>query len=142
MEVNPATGASDVLNIAGNAGLNGTLNLVKLGDGEFAVGNIFTLFDAQEGISGNLTLPALPAGMKWDKSMLYSSGSLAIVADASGFDNISAEKEIKSVEYFDILGRKIDEYTKGIVIQKITYTDGSIEVKKNFVRENYNNINH
>jgi len=142
MEVNPATGASDVLNIAGIAGLNGTLNLVKLGGGEFAVGNIFTLFDAQEGISGNLTLPALPAGMKWDKSMLYSSGSLAIVADASGIDNIPAEKEIKSVEYFDILGRKIDAYTKGIVIQKITYTDGSIEVKKNFIRENYNNINH
>ncbi len=135
MEVNPSSGASDVLNIANNAGLNGTLKLVKVGTGEFSVGNIFTLFNVQEGITGNIILPTLPIGMKWDKSMLYSSGMLAIASDASAVEDIYENKEIKSIEYYDILGHKINENSKGLVIQRIIFTDGSFVAKKNFIRE-------
>ncbi|MDD3321233.1 MAG: autotransporter-associated beta strand repeat-containing protein [Paludibacter sp.] len=135
MEVNPTSGASDILNVAKNAGLNGTLKLVIVGSGEFSVGNIFTLFNVQEGITGDIILPTLPIGMKWDKSMLYSSGMLAIVSDASAVDKIYGSKEIESIEYYNILGYKINENSKEVVIQRIIFTDGSFVTKKNFIKE-------
>jgi autotransporter-associated beta strand protein len=134
MEVEPSTGKSDYLNVSKKAGLNTTLELVKIGSGEFSNGNIFTLFEVGEGIVGNLILPELPEGLKWDTSMLYSSGTLVIVPQVSSVDEVSvADKVIKKIEWFDMLGHRVNEQFQGPKLMKIIYEDGTQSIMKKLI---------
>jgi hypothetical protein len=53
-------------------------------------------------------------------------------AGASAIQSIEVQKEIKSIEYFDLLGRKqIDgEIKNSVLIRKTTYTDGTTSAGK------------
>jgi autotransporter-associated beta strand protein len=61
------------------------------------------------------------------------TGELKCLADFTGVKNVNANKEIKSVEFFNVLGNQIDKYSKGLIIRKITYTDNSTGVEKIFL---------
>jgi hypothetical protein len=43
-----------------------------------------------------------------------------------------AENAVKSVEYYDILGKQISTDAKGLVIEKVIYEDGSVSTAKVF----------
>jgi hypothetical protein len=63
-----------------------------------------------------------------------TSGGLNItkitVASASSVSTPGNAKEIKSVQYFNVLGKEISPETKGLVFVKTIYTNGSSEVLK------------
>jgi hypothetical protein len=132
------------LNAGGNITIGGgTLDIVKLGSGSFSAGQEYKIFNTTGVISGAFTeiLPALANNLKWDTSRL-SEGIIAIT-NATGIDDISGKKLVKSVEYYDITGRLIDRSdagenhllhrkNAGVLIRKITFVDGSMEVKKIF----------
>lgn len=48
----------------------------------------------------------------------------------SGIDGIESTKTVKATECYDVAGRKTSESASGLVIKRITYTDGSVEVVK------------
>lgn len=50
----------------------------------------------------------------------------------TGLDDNFATKEIKTVEYHNMLGQQVTKYYLGAVIKKITYTDNSVQVVKLF----------
>lgn len=54
----------------------------------------------------------------------------------SGIDDIFAGKEVKHIEYYDLTGRQVSKNASGFVIQKITYTDGSVNSKKTYIFKN------
>ncbi len=47
---------------------------------------------------------------------------------------LSGTKAVKSTECFDLTGRKVTEQTSGLCVKRITYTDGSVKVIKEFKR--------
>jgi hypothetical protein len=47
-----------------------------------------------------------------------------------GLDKNFANKEIRSIEYFNVLGQKVNEHTTGVVLEKTTYTDDSVNTVK------------
>jgi hypothetical protein len=47
----------------------------------------------------------------------------------------NSNKIISKVRYFDLLGKEVTRFTKGFVIEVATFSDGSIESKKTFVKE-------
>lgn len=53
----------------------------------------------------------------------------------TGVKNTIYSKPIKSIALFDFLGRQMKEEAKGLLIKKITYTDGTTSSEKVFIRE-------
>ena len=60
-----------------------------------------------------------------------ASGSLGY-SGPLGLDKNFANKEIRSIEYFNVLGQKVSEHTTGVVLEKTTYTDDSVNTVKTF----------
>ena len=53
----------------------------------------------------------------------------------TGIDATQATaKTVKSVETFDLMGRKTANDANGLVIKRTTYTDGSVKVTKTLAR--------
>lgn len=48
---------------------------------------------------------------------------------------VNANKIIANIKYYDLVGKEIPKDTKGLVIKKITYADGSVEVVREFIIE-------
>lgn len=123
MDIKPDQ-TSDFIIVGGMLTIAGTLYVPSLT--KFEAGMEFKLFEAGAGkISGQFeTIDAtLPYGLEWDQSRL-SEGIIAIIK-ATGINNTTVDgKTILSVEYFNLLGVRADENTKGIVIRKTIYTDG------------------
>lgn len=46
----------------------------------------------------------------------------------------NADKVVASVSYFDLLGRQVNETTKGTLIKKVIYEDSSVETTKVYVQ--------
>lgn len=65
----------------------------------------------------------------------WETGTLIYTKQVS-VPNYNADKEIKSVEYFDAVGKQVSEGTLGVVIEKVTYTDGTTSTSKRFLIEN------
>lgn len=53
--------------------------------------------------------------------------------DIAGVNTIDSSKEVASREYYDMTGRKISKYQKGMVFVKVKYTDGTSGVYKTFI---------
>ena len=82
-EINPSNSTADRLNVAATLTYGGTLQLSKLGAGEFAAGNNFKLFNATT-YAGSFAsiIPEKPAdGLKWDISELLTTGTLKVAED-------------------------------------------------------------
>lgn len=61
------------------------------------------------------------------------TGELKCLADYTDVKAVNANKEIKFIELYNVLGSKVDKYSKGLLIRKITYTDNSTNVEKIFL---------
>ena len=61
------------------------------------------------------------------------TGELKCMVDYTDVKAVNANKEIKTVELFNVLGSKVDKYSKGLLIRKITYTDNSTSAEKIFL---------
>ncbi|NLE33293.1 MAG: hypothetical protein GX619_09780 [Bacteroidales bacterium] len=59
-------------------------------------------------------------------------GILGYLKGPVGLDKNVINKEIKSIEYYNVLGQRVYHNNEGYSIQKITYTDGSIKTVKVF----------
>jgi len=53
-----------------------------------------------------------------------------VIDDLSGIENVSVEKQISSIEYFNINGMRSKEPFKGFNIRVTTYTDGTRSSEK------------
>ena len=76
-----AVRTNDSLVVTGTLTLGGTLTLVHGGD-TLAAGDVFPLFAASAYAQSfvNKNLPALTGGLRWDDSLLETSGILSVVA--------------------------------------------------------------
>ncbi|VBB48430.1 putative Pectate disaccharide-lyase [uncultured Paludibacter sp.] len=55
-------------------------------------------------------------------------------ASLSRTEDVSDSKQVVDVQYFDVLGKKINSDSKGLVIKKITYEDGTAGVVKTYIK--------
>jgi len=65
-------------------------------------------------------------------NMYYISATNVIV---SAVNTIDTNKKVVDVQHFDILGKKINENAKGLVIQKVTYDDGTVGTVKSYIKD-------
>ncbi len=63
--------------------------------------------------------------------IVYTDGT--VVKDLSKIEDAAVASTIKSVEYTDLLGRKVNNPT-GLVIRKTVYSDGAVSVEKMIAR--------
>jgi len=117
--VNSAEAGASIDLLIAESGLNGSFNKVLV-NGEDITANEETT----EGAKFVFTL---------DKE--GGVGTLLSLVDFTGVNNVLADKAIESVQYFNIAGQLVDKNTRGVIIQKITYVDGSKATVKVFVPE-------
>jgi len=92
IEINKAVKLADLLNITSPVMLNGTLKIVKTDTTSFKVGDQFKIISATT-IAGTFSAisPAKPAaGLLWDTSALYTTGTIGIKYDPSGINGLEA----------------------------------------------------
>ncbi len=133
VDVNAGTATSDVLKVGGSISVNGDLHLNNQGTKAFADGDEFKILNVTGTIAGAFATitPELPEGLSWDQSKLVSDGIIAVKAITS-VSQINIGKEVESTEHFSFTGASIPADSKGFVIRKTTYTDGSVGMEKLF----------
>ena len=133
VDVNAGTATSDVLKVGGSISVNGDLHLNNQGTKAFADGDEFKILNVTGTIAGAFATitPELPEGLSWDQSKLVSDGIIAVKAITS-VSQINIGKEVESTEHFSFTGASIPADSKGFVIRKTTYTDGSAVMEKLF----------
>jgi hypothetical protein len=52
----------------------------------------------------------------------------------NSIDSPATVKQVQSIQYFDLIGRPVPADTKGVVIRKTTYDDGSVKNSKKIVK--------
>lgn len=57
-----------------------------------------------------------------------------IYSDPTGISGATAEKEISSISYFDLSGRKVSAPVKGVYVKKTAYADGRVATEKTLVK--------
>lgn len=50
-------------------------------------------------------------------------------------ENLNAGKTVSDIKYYDFLGKEVRKETKGLLIKKTIYTDGSVDLVKEYIRE-------
>jgi hypothetical protein len=50
--------------------------------------------------------------------------------DVTGLSDVTISKAVKSVEFYDIMGRRVTKPSNGIYVKRVTYTDGSVATSK------------
>ncbi|MFT3751798.1 MAG: hypothetical protein QM800_02615 [Paludibacter sp.] len=63
------------------------------------------------------------------------TGELKSLVDYTDVRNINADKEVKSVRFYSVLGYEVDKYSKGLLIRKTTYIDNSTTVEKIYLKK-------
>jgi autotransporter-associated beta strand protein len=77
--------AYDAITVTDTITFGGTLTVSLLGDFDPTIGMSFNLFDwtgPSSGVFGTLDLPNLTAGLSWDDTALYTTGTLSITTSA------------------------------------------------------------
>jgi hypothetical protein len=77
----------------------------------------------------------VPAGAKyaWLFDADFGSYELSSLTTYSGINEINVNKEVKSVQYYDLLGRGVSKNTGGFLVLKTTYTDNTTSIKKVYI---------
>lgn len=70
---------------------------------------------------------------KWVKNEEGPSITLNFTYNTTNIANAKSKKTIRSTQYYDILGKRIEKPAKGLFIKKIIYSDGSQSVKKQHI---------
>ncbi|MDR1562524.1 MAG: Ig-like domain-containing protein [Dysgonamonadaceae bacterium] len=100
--------------------------LFKAGNGVFnrdiEAGTYYLVVDDLIPVGPADTEPALDLEGKYNLSIVFKDGA--------GIGTTA--KTVKSVTYYDLLGRTVNSDSKGIIIKQITYDDGSIVTEKTY----------
>ena len=64
-------------------------------------------------------------------NMYYISATNVVV---SGINTPNASKRIVEIQNYDILGKQVSKDAKGMIVQKVTYDDGTTSTLKSFVK--------
>lgn len=132
------------INVAGNS----TINIAMMASSSSAE-RVLVIVNSDETVSA--TIPAVIGSSLANYSYEYVGGptSLYFYSENSGINfysfsatnlasssvnTIDANKTIISEKYFDVLGREIKRDTKGLVIRKVTYDDGTSSSLKTYIR--------
>lgn len=111
--------------------LKSKINAVVANGKDFQIqGNSYVSKTAQRIVQVEV-LEDIPAG-SWIKLHNYNE-TLTInlpAYDMSGIGDVVADGEAVATEYFDLQGRKFAGETNGVVIKKMTMTDGSVKAVK------------
>ena len=107
----------DRLEVAGRLALSGTLNVDLVGGFVPVLGDRFDLFDfsSQIGVFSAVELPSLPHGLVWDRSSLYTNGTLSLVAAP-----LPGEGDYNGNGHLDV-GDLDRQAAVGIATQDLTY---------------------
>jgi autotransporter-associated beta strand protein len=134
---NKLTAESDITIVGGrlNITVNGatageTILLLEAGSGQVAYPELYpSVFVNEVDITDN-TEETEGAEFVW----FPETGELKSLIDKEevAIDDVSASKAVKSVLYFDLLGRPVPENTQGIIIRKTIYEDSSVKTDKVF----------
>lgn len=133
IDVNATTGQTDVVNMTGNITISGSLDVANIGSTALVNGSSFKIFNTTGTITGAFAqiTPVLTNNLTWDQSQLTSKGIIT-VKSITALPSVTDSKTVQETEYFSITGVPVRKETKGLVIHKIIYTDGSVEIKKIF----------
>jgi len=88
-------------------------------------------------ITDNTASMEIPGGAKGFYYFDPETGTLGAKGNLTGLQNIFVNKEIKSIEYYNLLGQKVYENSTGVILKIITYTDNSVQTEKIFNREKH-----
>ncbi len=71
----------------------------------------------------------------WYLDEATNAGTLLSLVSETSVQNPNAYKVIKEIQLFDVLGRKIHNRSKGLVLKKIIYDDNTTEIQKYFIQD-------
>lgn len=129
IKVKSATKDSEIQLLAASGGY-GTIEYPETGDGSDV-----QVFVNGVNITGN-TEATEGAKFVWDPFTGILKSLVTEDFDVSSIGDINNDiKEIKFVQYFDLLGRPVTKDAKGIVIRRTVYTDNSSSVDKILIAE-------
>ena len=81
----------------------------------------------------NYTAPAATLYLYCNASVnLYYISATNVVV--SGINTPNASKRIVEIQNYDILGKQVSKDAKGMIVQKVTYDDGTTSTLKSFVK--------
>jgi hypothetical protein len=128
-------GAYDVITVAGDA-LIYEGNTLSITVAKATKGDKIKLLDCAN-IGGEFEQVLINGVAIAEKPFIWhgETGELEATDDMVGITDIVNVKDIQSVRYYNLTGMQVTKNTTGFVIKKITYTDGSVETVKSFVKE-------
>jgi len=77
----------------------------------------------------------VPADTKADYEVATVWSKFANITEVTAIGTVEAPKAIKSIKYYDLLGRPTTKSAKGIIFQEILYEDGTKAFRKTLVLE-------
>jgi PKD repeat protein len=118
-----------IITIYGMSSSGGAERKLAITDGENEIG-IFTDDQVENTIKKGIIEYTGPATTIYIYSLNSGFNVYAIVVEEDinsslGIENVTLYKEVKSVSYYDIMGRPVPTATRGLIIVKTTYMDGS-----------------
>jgi hypothetical protein len=121
-----------ILDIAVTSPINGSkqITILKAGGNYDILDNIAFVQILVNGnnITGNTAETEFPDGGE----LYYFDPETGVLGHVgtSGLNDVNANKEIRSVEYFNLMGQKVTKYHTGYILKKTTYTDNSVQTIK------------
>jgi len=130
--INATASGVEKIKIAGDLNYGGKLIVKATGQrppvGEYKILDAATYLESGEFGFDSIELPSVNWSFDFTTGVLTYRGG-----DDTAVSTIDYSKEIDSMEYFDMTGRKISKYQKGMVFVKVKYTDGTSGVYKTFI---------
>ena len=125
--------ANSTIYVIGASGSSGSSRNLFVTDGTTLVGTVnFPDTPLSEG-TFTYTGSAATLYMFCNQAVnLYYISATNVVT--TGLTTVNSGKKIVEVKNYDILGKQISDNSQGMVIQKITYNDGSQATNKKFVK--------
>ena len=110
----------------------------ETGDGAFAAGELKDMqtewFPSAEGncvvVYRLITFKQNPITKKWMRDANGPTVTLNFTYSTSGISSATTEKQVSQVEYYNLVGRQVQQPITGVCLVKTTYTDGSVTTRK------------
>lgn len=130
--INATSSGVDKIKIAGDLNYGGKLIVKATGQrppvGDYKILDAATYIESGQYGFDSIELPSENWKFEFTTGVLTYLGG-----DIAGVNTIDSSKEVASREYYDMTGRKISKYQKGMVFVKVKYTDGTSGVYKTFI---------
>ena len=126
-------GGNSTIYVIGASGTTGSSRNLFVTDGTALIGTVnFPDTPLSEGTI-TYTGPAATLFMFTNAAinMYYISATNIVV---SGINTPNTSKKIVEVQNYDILGKQVSKDAKGMIVQKVTYDDGTTSTLKSFVK--------